>query len=361
MEARLALLIAAYGNHGEVRQAIEEHGSAAAARDSASLRARLKESLRRADSASGVARQLAGAAELGARWLLPGEPGYPPGLDATVLCVRGDVGGGPAVAVVGSRAADTYGRSVADALARALAGCGVRVVSGAAHGVDSAAHRGAVEAGGRTIAVLGTGMAAGPGGERGALLDEVAAHGAVVSEYLVFAHGSKRTFPKRNRLIARMSQATVVVQAARRSGALNTARHCREASLPLFAVPGDVLYPLSAGANDLLARGLARVFAHPRDLVEATGVDALRGAAWPTGERGGTVPWAQPGLGEAGLDNTAHAEPAVRVLGALSQRGPLSYDELVAHVPAVSAALMLDLELKGQVTRTPGGAYVATR
>jgi DNA processing protein len=195
------------------------------------------------------------------RVLVPGDAEWPAGLDRLheppyCLFVRGeaDLAGlvERSVAVVGSRAATEYGLSVAADLADGLATRGWTVVSGAAYGIDSAAHRAALAADGRTVAVLACGPdRAYPTAHRG-MLEQIAAVGAVVSEVPVGCAPYRSRFLARNRIIATLARATVVVEANLRSGSLTTARAAREHHLPVAAVPGPVTSMTSAGCHALL-------------------------------------------------------------------------------------------------------------
>ena len=346
IEARLALLISAGGSPVTARKAIARHGSGVAAVQSSSLAARLRSGLK--DARTKVDRELRTAEALGARWVVPQE-GFD---DACLLCVRGQWPDAPGVAVVGSRAADDYGLSIADALGCALAGCGLAVVSGAARGVDEAAHRAAIQEGGKTVAILGDGLGSTRSVEKQELLDRIAESGAVISESLTRARGSRYSFPDRNRLIASSSVATIVVQAAAKSGALHTARYAAAQGRPVFAVPGDVTSSLSAGANGLIQSGQASLLGHPRDLCAATGATALKHAQWPQGSRGVAA--------RAGAGMGLRLEPGSRVLDALAT-GSLGYEELSAALPGLAGELptiLLDLELKGQIRREAGDRYI---
>jgi DNA processing protein len=160
-----------------------------------------------------------------------------------------------AVALVGTRHASTYGREVAQVLASELARHGVTVVSGLALGVDTVAHRAAVEAGGRTLAVLGSGLdQLYPPQNRG-LSQAIAQQGAVISDYPLGTHPDANNFPPRNRIISGLSRGVVVIEAGERSGALITARFAAEQGRDVFAVPGSILHPGSAGCNNLIQQG----------------------------------------------------------------------------------------------------------
>jgi DNA processing protein len=161
------------------------------------------------------------------------------------------------VAVVGSRAATAYGTEVAGELGYAVAGRGVTVISGAAYGVDSAAHRGAIAAGAPTVAVLACGVDVSYPRGHASLLERMCETGLVVSEVPPGSAPSRIRFLVRNRLIAALSRGTVVVEAALRSGALNTARWANELMRPVMGVPGPVTSALSAGVHQLLRDGMA--------------------------------------------------------------------------------------------------------
>ena len=196
--------------------------------------------------------ELRRAADAGVTVLHLGGPGYPPLLAEIptaprVLYVRGSLEPSQAdgsavasVAMVGSRRCTSYGTRTAAQLARSLARAGLTVVSGMALGIDAAAHRGALEAGGRTLAVTATGMnTVYPPQHRG-LADEIAAHGAVVSEFPMGQAPTRGLFPQRNRVIAGLSLGTILVEAGRKSGALHTIRHALEQNREVFAVPGRI-------------------------------------------------------------------------------------------------------------------------
>jgi DNA processing protein len=238
---------------------------------------------------------------------------------------------------------------MASALAHGLSQVGVTVVSGAARGVDEAAHRAALKAGGRTVAVLGTGLCGVRSAGKRRLLGEIASSGAVMTEYPLMARGARWTYPERNRLVASLGQATVVVQAAKKSGALITAAY----SEVVFAMPGDVCYPLSAGCNALLAKGAARLFSHPRDLIPVIGQPGLASVDWPSGARSDSPQFLSPTrfLAKQGGDSP--------ILAALRRQGPLSIASLSGYLPEIPSlgSRLLELELKQQVVRGPLGTY----
>ena len=173
-----------------------------------------------------------------------------------------------AVAIVGMRRPTDYGRRVARELAAELARKGITIVSGLAYGIDAEAHKATLDAGGRTIAVLGCGLTQNYPAEHKELREEIAAHGAVVSEFHLRAHPRKENFPRRNRLISGLSLATVVVEAAQRSGALLTARLALEQGREVMAVPGPVHTRKSAGCHHLLKQG-AHLVENAEDIINA--------------------------------------------------------------------------------------------
>lgn len=209
-----------------------------------------------------VAAELARAADLGVEILHRGSPRYPAALrrlsDAPlVLYVKGEIreSDALALALVGSRRCTYYGRSQAERLAGGLATAGFCIVSGMAEGIDTASHRGALRAGGRTVAVLGCGLARTypPGSDE--LAEAIAGSGAAVSELPLEAKPHRWYFPRRNRLIAAFSLGVIVVEAARRSGALITARLAGEMGKEVYAVPGCVDRPESRGCHWLIREG----------------------------------------------------------------------------------------------------------
>jgi DNA processing protein len=225
------------------------------------------------------------ASDAGAQVLVRGDAGYPDRLLALpdpppVIFAIGSVEclSQKCVAIVGTRRATSYGERVTTELAGALARAGVIVVSGMARGIDSAAHRAALSAGGITAAVLGTGVdIAYPVAHR-ALHAEIATRGVLLSEELPGDRASGGSFPKRNRIIAALAQATIVVEAPHRSGALITAAHALELDRSVAAVPGPIDVPQSAGSNALLRDG-AIVIADLADAYALVGVSPPRAPA----------------------------------------------------------------------------------
>jgi DNA processing protein len=206
-----------------------------------------------------------------------GSARYPGMLDElpdapAVLFVRGELlpSDAMAVAIVGTRHATTYGLKQAEHFGYSLAKAGVTVVSGLARGIDAAAHQGALDGGGRTIAVLGNGLAQTYPREHGGLADAIAAGGAVLSEFAPDARPRGGMFPQRNRLISGLSLATLVVEAPDRSGALITARLAAEQNRDVLAVPGPITSRASRGCNQLIRDG-ARLIQSIDDILEELG------------------------------------------------------------------------------------------
>ena len=193
-----------------------------------------------------------------------------------------------AVAIVGARACSPYGAQVARMLGRELAAAGVVVVSGLARGIDGEAHRGALEAGGTTVAVLGCGIDRDYPAAHASLAREIATRSLLVSEYEPGVEPAPWRFPARNRIVAGLCAATVVVEARERSGALITADFALEEGREVFAVPGEITSALSAGTNALLRLG-ATPLTSAADVLESLGLEAPSATAHELGEVAATV------------------------------------------------------------------------
>ncbi len=243
------------------------------------------------------------------------------------------------IAMVGARTATGYGLATAQGLAAHLAASGTTVISGLALGIDTAAHQGALKADGRTVAVLGSGLARIYPPENRRLAEQIADHGALVSELPLHTAPDPHHFPRRNRIISGMSRGTVVVEAGPRSGALITARLAAEQNREVFAVPGSIRSFKSAGTHDLIRQG-AKLVAHARDILEEFG-------PWP-------VPAAPPPASAAPLSG-----PAERVLAAL-EAYPVHIDTLARRLdlPAgILAGYLLELEINGLAVQWPGKRF----
>lgn len=245
-----------------------------------------------------------------------------------------------AVAIVGSRRASSYGIEVATELGRTLAAAGLVVVSGMAFGVDSAAHRGALEAGGKTVAVLAAGPDRPYPRSRATLYRQIAATGAVISELPPDSPTFRWMFPARNRIIAALAGLTIVVEAAERSGSLITADMAVDLGRSVGAVPGPVTSARSAGTNRLLAQGATVI----RDAQDA--LDALLG----------------PGVLSAVSSGPPVEPERLRILDAV-EAGANSPDAVAvtcAIDPIEAAMGMTVLELDGYLTSTTSGTYART-
>ena len=251
-----------------------------------------------------------------------------------------------AVAVVGSRKPSPYGQLAAQRLSTELAQYGFTVVSGLARGVDSLAHHGALQAGGRTIAVLGSGINMVYPPEHRRLYEAIRHQGAVVSEFPFDTKPDRWNFPRRNRIISGLALGTLVVEASDQSGSLHTARHALEQGREVFAVPGRIDLPSSRGTNNLIKRGAK--------LVE--GIDDILDE-FPTAVRlamrqRGTA----PGPTDAPPMPTDLTSDEARVLGLVQSEE--THIEVIIHasqLPAQAvASILLTLELRGLVRQFPG-------
>jgi DNA processing protein len=254
----------------------------------------------------------------------------------------------PQLSIVGSRNPTPAGRDTAFAFAESLAGCGVAVTSGLAEGIDSAAHRGALAAQGITLAVLGNGIdRVYPRGNR-RLSEEISFRGALISEFPLGTPPRRENFPQRNRIIAGLSLGTLVVEAARRSGSLITARLAGEHNREVFAVPGSIHNPLSRGCHELIRQG-AKLTETVADILSELNFSAF----FECGRRVLEGPGSAAEL-EAGMDKEHKI-----LLDALGF-DPADLDMLVVRTgfkaEAVSS-MMLILELEGHVQAAPGGRY----
>ena len=294
----------------------------------------------------------------GVRLLALGTPDYPPMLasleDApSLLYARGTVtlADANAVAVVGSRHCTDYGRRTATRLASGLARAGVTVVSGLARGIDGVAHRAALQAGGRTLAVLAGGLSRIYPPEHTDLAREVEAAGALLTESSMQQEPLAGLFPARNRIISGLSRGVVIVEAAERSGALITATHAGEQGRTVMAVPGAVDNPASGGCNALIRDGADLVRDADDILAELNGVSA-QAVAQKAAET--TPAPAAPSGPPPGLDANQ-----TRIWVSL-EGGAKTFDELVQQlgiaVPQLSGTLMM-LEMKKVVRRLPGNRY----
>lgn len=316
----------------------------------ASIEARVAEALVAARARLDLDAELARAAAAGVTLLSLEDPGYPPLLREIpgappLLYVRGSLipGDDWAVAVVGTRTPTAYGREAAHRLAGDLARAGAVVVSGLALGVDTIAHEAALEAGGRTVAVLGSGVDQ-PYPERNrGLAERIIAQGALISDYPLGTAPTPGNFPPRNRIISGLSRGTLVVEAGERSGALITVEFALEQGRDVFAVPGTIFSRQSVGTNRLLRAGAAAATSAADILadLEMTAVEVQRSAR-------AEIP----------------ADPVEAALLAVLSAEPQHIDEVGRAAdlpaPAVAAALAL-LELKGLARQPAPLHYVLGR
>lgn len=315
-----------------------------------------------------VYREQAYAADL--EWLSGGDdrhiltledPAYPPLLKEIpdpppLLFVQGDLTTLPAgqVAVVGSRQVTPGGRACAAGIVGALAAQGLVITSGLALGADGMAHENALQAGGRSVAVVATGLDRVYPARHRALAHRIAGNGALVSEFPI-ATGVRQThFPRRNRIISGLSLGVFVVEASRQSGSLITARHAVEQGREVFAMPGSVHNPLVRGCHELICQG-AKLVERAEDILEEllplaqAGLDLY--AADPPADEGGTAPEQD---GESGEEMV--------LLEAIGY-DPCRVDDLVERTRLTSeriSAMLLVLELDGRVARLPGGFFQRT-
>jgi len=282
-----------------------------------------------------------------ARVLTLEDPGYPRQLrniadPPPVLYLKGDLSPSddPAIAIVGTRRPTVYGRQAAEVFARGLAENGITVVSGLARGIDTAAHRAALDAGGRTLAVLGSGLDIMYPSENRRLAAEIAAHGAVISEFALGTQPDGVNFPRRNRIISGLSAAILVVEAGDTSGALITAEFALEQGRDVFAVPGNIFSPASRGPNRLISDG-AKPACELRDLLEELNLEMAAEHL----EARGAIP---------------ESETEAAILRCLGHE-PLHIDEIrraVCLPMSVVSSTLTMLELKGLARQAGGMNYV---
>jgi DNA processing protein len=266
------------------------------------------------------------------------------------LYVAGNVGvlNDPQLAIVGSRNPSPAGRDIAFEFAESLAACGLGITSGLADGIDSAAHRGALKAQGVTVAVLGSGVDVIYPRNNRTLSAEIRRQGALISEFPLGTPPRRQNFPRRNRIIATLSVGTLVVEAARRSGSLITARLAADHDRALFAVPGSIRNPLSRGCHELIRHG-AKLTETTADILSELNFSAF---------------FARPALSSAGLAPPSRIAAGMdkdhKILLDALGFDPADLDVLVVRTgfkPEAVSSMMLILELEGHVQAAPGGRY----
>jgi DNA processing protein len=283
------------------------------------------------------------------------DPGYPALLRGaerfpTALYVAGNAGAlnDPQLAIVGSRNPTPQGRDTAHDLAEYLAARGLAITSGLASGIDSAAHRGALMAQGTTLAVLGSGADVVYPRSNRSLSVEIQRQGALVSGFPLGTPPRRENFPQRNGVIAALSLGTLVVEAARSSGSLITARQAVSYGREVFAIPGSIYSPLSRGCHELIRQG-AKLTETAHDILSELNFSAFFANQTAASQgREGEVPR------DTGMDNDHKI-----LLDALGF-DPADLDVLVVRTgfkPAAVSSMMLILELEGHVQAAPGGRY----
>jgi DNA processing protein len=251
------------------------------------------------------------------------------------------------VAIVGSRRATTYGVMTTAKLAEALAGYGVCIVSGMARGVDTVAHKGALQAGGRSIGVLGCGVDKIYPPENRPLFEAMAGRGCLISEFPLGTLPLAENFPRRNRIISGLSSGVLVVEAAEKSGSLITAQYALEHGRDVFAVPGNISCATSRGCNRLIKQGAKLV-----DCVEDI-LEELPGHAGVYAD----TPLFQP------PPRTFALTPKEAAIYELLARSPLHIDDIISQTELTAgevSSMLLHLELKGAVASLPGTHYAVT-
>ncbi len=294
-------------------------------------------------------RELAQARRLNVSIVTADDPEYPSALknaaDAPLLLyIQGTVrpGDTAAVAIVGTRTPTHYGITVTREMAGSLAAAGMTVVSGMARGIDTQAHTGALDAGGRTIAVLGSGVDVPYPPENRKLMERIASSGAVISENPFGTRPEGGYFPARNRIISGLSRGTVIIEAAEDSGSLITADSTLKQGRRLFAVPGNISSPVSRGTNSLIKQG-ALLVESAADVLRALGTETVPVAAQSAGQ--GVPPLNDE---EAKVFAFLSAEPK-HIDDLMSQSG---------HSPGSLSGLLTGLELKGLVKQLPGKYFM---
>jgi len=262
-----------------------------------------------------------------------------------ILYIKGEIQerDGLSLAIVGSRSASAYGKDTTQRLARSLTERGFTIVSGLARGIDTAAHKGALKAGGRTLAVLGSGVDVIYPWENKRLAEEISERGAVISEFPLGTQPEAPHFPSRNRIISGLSLGAIIIEASFRSGSLITARLALEQGREVFAVPGNVDSPWSKGTNRLIKEG-AKLVTDTEDIIEEV---------LPQYEAPGKLKSESPPEPE---DLTLEGKTIL----ALLEASPVPIDSLIQETGFPSgqvSSLLLDLELKGLVKQLPGKTF----
>jgi DNA processing protein len=267
---------------------------------------------------------------------------YPP----SILYLHGEfcANDEQALAIVGTRAADRYGRLVTERLASELASMGITIVSGMARGIDSVAHTAALKSGGRTIAVLGSGLDVIYPPENKNLYNQISENGAVISEFPLGSDPDAVNFPKRNRVISGLSLGVLVIQASEKSGSLITASFALEQNREVFAVPGNIASKLSRGTNALIKRGAKLVDSIEDILGEIEAFRRLKPMEPPV---------------DTGCILERLNEDGRRIFSTITNE-PIHIDDIITQSgfePHRVLSTLLSLELEGLITQLPGKMF----
>jgi DNA processing protein len=361
VRAWLTLLRAPNFGASAIRQRIAHHRSAQAALVSAKRDTRVHEAARswmEQPDEETIARDLSWLDEQTHHFITITDDDYP------VLLIKGQnppaalfVAGDPTllwtpqIAIVGSRMASTGGLANASAFAKAFVQAGNTVTSGLAEGIDGAAHTAALDAGGNTIAVLGTGPDVIYPRHHTALAERIVEHGALVSEFSPGTTGRPEYFPRRNRIIAGLTLGTLVVEANLKSGSLITARLANEQGREVFALPGSIHHPMARGCHQLIREGAKLVETADEVLEELHGVGSLL-----ANDLRRRLTDAETQAPSSAASNHDDDPDYVKLLSALDAH-PLALDELAERTSLAAAALssmLLVLELDGVVAAENG-------
>jgi DNA processing protein len=291
------------------------------------------------------------ARKQGIKIITPDDPDYPQNLKniydpPIVLYIKGEIKTEDvsSIAIVGSRRASYYGLSSAEKFARDLSAKGLTIVSGMARGIDTYAHKGAIKQGGRTIAVMGSGFNHIYPKENKKLAEEISGSGAVISEFSMNAEPLKQNFPRRNRVISGVSLGTLVIEAARNSGALITADFALEQGREVFALPGEVDSGTSFGPNELIKQGAKLVSCVEDILEEFDSVGQKHAEAKIT-------------IDKAAVELAEREEILYRAI----TLEPVALDEIIEKtrldIPAISS-MLLALEMKKLIRQLPGKQFI---
>lgn len=358
--ARVRALLARFGSASAVWRASES-----ALTSVPGIGTQTAAAIRAFDDQAAVDRQLREAEHAGATMIAPWDDRFPPLLrqiydPPAFLWTRGHIRSvdDRAVAVVGTRSCTEYGRAQARSLTRSLVRAGFTIISGLAYGIDAVAHRTALEEGGRTLAVLGSGLNRIYPQAHARLARRIARRGAVLSELPLDAPPDASNFPDRNRIVSGMSLGTLVVESREQGGALITARMACEQNREVFAVPGNAEQPESVGTNRLIQRGHAKLVLDATDILEELeGWTPAPGASSEDGPRG---PSSKRPDGPNDKAPDPPLEGAARTLYDELSEEPVHLDVLCAATdlaPSTALAVLFELELQGWVRQRAGKRF----